>query len=120
MDIKMKKNILLIGLIIGQQAIASQLSLAEFKQQTKLYYADLEVKQTALNTALDQKQHPNVLIEKACSYSTGLKQLKAFAKENRQLDYAQEEFVFVRELDERFNQSLQDLGTSYEKGCLKK
>lgn len=116
----MKKSLLLVVLLSSQCVMAAQLSLVEFKQKTNLHYADLERKQADLNQALNQKQHPKVLIEKACVYSTGLKQLKAFAQENNQLDYAREEFVFISQLDESFNQSLQDLGISYEKGCLKK
>ena len=115
----MKLGLAILLLLLQQTAWAGNLTLAEFKQQTQLHYADLDMKQAALNSALDQKQHPQILVEKACAYSNGLKRLKAFAQQNSQLPYAQEEFVFVSQLDKNFNQSLQDLGTSYEKGCLK-
>ena len=114
----MKKYLLMSALLVSQYAMAAQLSLAEFKQQTNLQYADLELKQAHLNTALDQKKHPQILIEKACAYSTGLKRLKAFAQANRHLDYAKEEFTFIGQLDENFNQSLEELGTSYNKSCI--
>ncbi|ANF83115.1 hypothetical protein A3K93_06470 [Acinetobacter sp. NCu2D-2] len=57
------------------------------------------------------------MIKKACSYSTSLKNLKAFSKKNQHLAFAQEEYTFVSQLDDGFNQSLAELGTSYETGC---
>ena len=116
----MKKYLFVLALFTTQYAVAAQLSLAEFKQQTNVHYTELEMKQADLNTALDQKQHPDILIEKACVYSTGLKQLKTFAQKNQHLKYAQEEFVFVSQLDDSFDRSIQELGTSYEKSCLNK
>ena len=115
----MKKYALVLLFAVAQSALAVPLTLAEFKQQSNQHYSTLESKQAALNSALDQKQHPSVLIEKACSYSMGLKAFKNFAKQNQHLTYAQEEYAFIQQLDEKFDLSLNDLGTSYEKGCLK-
>lgn len=106
--------------LLAQTVLAAPLTTDQFKQQTKAYYDDLEFKLADLNYAVDQKQHPSILIQKACRYSTALKGLKSFAEKNKHLTFAQEEYVFVSQLDEGFNQSLADLGTSYAKGCKKK
>ena len=104
-------------IFISQNLSAAPLKIEQFKQQNKAYYADAELKLADLNQALDQKQHPSILIEKACAYSTSLKNLKAFSKKNQHLAFAQEEYAFVSQLDDGFKQSLAELGTSYETGC---
>ena len=116
----MKKTWGVVLFLLAQNVWAAPLTIDQFKQQTKAYYDDLEFKLADLNYAVDQKQHPTILIQKACRYSTALKGLKSFAQKNKHLTFAQEEFAFVSQLDDGFNQSLHDLGTSYEKGCTKK
>ncbi|ATO21067.1 hypothetical protein BS636_12070 [Acinetobacter sp. LoGeW2-3] len=60
------------------------------------------------------------MIAKACDYSKGLKQLKHLSEQNLHLAEAKDELQFISSLDIGFNQSLQDLGTTYETGCVKK
>ena len=116
----MKKLVGVTVLLLAQSVWSAPLTTEQFKQQTKAHYDDLEFKLADLNYAVDQKQHPSILIQKACRYSTALKGLKSFAQKNKHLTFAQEEYVFVSQLDDGFNQSLLDLGTTYEKGCTKK
>lgn len=99
---------------------AKPLTQAEFKAQVKQHYDALELKQTALNVSVDRRDHPSIMIAKACDYSKGLKQLKQFSEQNLHLAEARDELKFVSSLDTNFNQSLLDLGTTYETGCLKK
>lgn len=116
----MKKTWGVALFLLAQTVWAAPLTTDQFKQQTKAYYDDLEFKLADLNYAVDQKQHQSILIQKACRYSTALKGLKGFAQKNKHLAFAQEEYVFVSQLDDGFNQSLLDLGTTFEKGCTKK
>lgn len=114
----MKKYWGIVLLLAQSTWAAAPLTTAEFKQQTKVYYDDLEFKLADLNYAVDQKQHPSILIQKSCRYSTALKGLKDFAQKNKHLAFAQQEYIFVSQLDNGFNQSLADLGTTYNKSCM--
>jgi len=117
----MKKLMLVIGLM-GLSATVSPkpLSSAEFKSQVKQHYDALELKQAALNVSVDRREHPTIMIAKACEYSRDLKQLKQFSEQNLHLAGAKDELQFIRSLDTSFNQSFIDLGTTYETGCLKR
>lgn len=118
---EMKKLMLVIGLVgLSATVWAKPLSSAEFKSQVKQHYDGLELKQAALNVSVDRREHPTIMIAKACEYSRGLKQLKQFSEQNLQLAEAKDELQFIRSLDISFNQSFIDLGTTYETGCLKR
>ena len=117
----MKKLMLVIGLVgLSATIWAKPLSSAEFKFQVKQHYDALELKQAALNVSVDRREHPAIMIAKTCEYSKGLKQLKHFSEQNLYLAEAKDELQFVHLLDTSFNQSFIDLGTTYEKGCLKR
>lgn len=118
---EMKKLMLVIGLVgLSATVSAKPLSSAEFKSQVKQHYDALELKQAALNVSVDRREHPTIMIAKACEYSRGLKQLKQFSEQNLHLAEAKDELQFIRSLDTSFNQSFIDLGTTYEMGCLKR
>ena len=115
----MHKLIIAIGILgLSVSAWAKPLSQAEFKAQTKQKYDELELKLAVLNSSVDRREHPALMIAKACEYATGLKQLKYLSEQNLHLATAQDEFRFVSTLDNQFTQSLQDLGTTYEPGCV--
>ena len=100
----------------GVQAAA--MTDIQFKQQAKLYLDDLELKQAALNLVVTQMQHPSIMVARACDYSKGLKAFKQFSKENLHLKQAKDDYQFISQLDRQFDQSLMDLGTTYETGCV--
>jgi uncharacterized protein (DUF1697 family) len=115
----MKRLIIGLGImVISVAGWAQSLSQNEFKAQVKQHYASLELKLAQLNASVDQMEHPSLMIAKACEYATGLKQLKQFSEQNSALAVAQSELQFVSALDKEFEKSLQDLGTSYQKGCV--
>lgn len=115
----MHKLIIAIGILgLSVSAWAKPLSQAEFKVQTKQKYDELELKLAVLNSSVDRREHPALMIAKACEYASGLKQLKHLSEQNLHLAVAQDEFQFVSTLDNQFAQSLQDLGTTYETGCV--
>ena len=117
----MKKLMLVIGLMgLSATVSAKPLSSAEFKSQVKQHYDALELKQAALNVSVDRREHPTIMIAKACEYSRDLKQLKQFSEQNLHLAEAKDELQFICSLDTSFNQSFIDLGTTYETGCLKR
>ncbi len=117
----MKKLFLTVGLLgISVTICAKPLTQTEFKAQVKQHYDALELKQALLNISVDQREHPSLMIAKACDYASGLKQLKQLSEHNQHLPEAREELQFISSLDNGFNQSLQELGTTYETGCLKK
>ena len=119
--VEMKKLMLVIGLVgLSATVWAKPLSSAEFKSQVKQHYDALELKQAALNVSVDRREHPAIMIAKACEYSRGLKQLKQFSEQNLHLAEDKDELQFVHLLDTSFNQSFIDLGTTYETGCLKR
>ncbi|WP_353383376.1 hypothetical protein [Acinetobacter schindleri] len=69
----MKKLILVIGLVgLSATVWAKPLSSAEFKSQVKQHYDALELKQAAFNVSVDRREHPTIMIAKACEYSKGL------------------------------------------------
>ncbi|MFV5491924.1 hypothetical protein [Acinetobacter sp. ASP199] len=116
----MKKLLLVLGLMgLSATVWAKPLSQTEFKSQVKQHYDALELKQAALNLSLDRREHPSLMIAKACDYAKGLKEVKRLSEQNLHLAEAKDELQFISSLDTSFNQSLIDLGTTYETGCLK-
>ena len=115
----MHQLIMLVGIMgLSVSIWAKPLSHTEFKAQTKQQYDELELKLAVLNSSVDHREHPMLMIAKACEYAAGLKQLKQLSEQNLHLAAAQDELQFVSTLDEGFAQSLQDLGTTYETGCI--
>ena len=98
---------------------AKPLTQAEFKAEVKRQYNEIENKQAILSRALDEKEHPTSLVRKACDYSISLKTLKQFSKNNLHLAEAKDELKFMTELDQHFDQSLADLGATFDKDCKK-
>ena len=117
----MKKLILMIELIgLSATVSAKPSSSAEFKSQVQQHDDAIELKHAALTVSVDRREHPTIMIAKACEYSRGLKRLKQFSEQNLHLAEAKDELQVIRSLDTSFNQSFIDLGTTYEMGCLKR
>lgn len=116
----MKYWILIALCTVSTTLWAKPLTQAEFKAQVRQYYDSLEVKLAQLNESVDRRDHPSLMIAKACEYASGLKQLKQLAQNHQYLSAAQDELEFVNQLDQGFDRSLQDLGTTYAASCIAK
>lgn len=82
-------------LIVISIAYANNMTQRQFDSAVKNLYDSIELSQKKLTLSVDQKEHPTVIIRRACEYADKLNQLEKLANLNLQLDKAKEEAAFA-------------------------
>lgn len=109
--------ILCLGVLFSQSTFAEQLTQSQYDIKVKQFYNALETKQADLNRALDKRDSLDSILKKSCEYATYMRNLEKLSLENIHLRKAQDEVNFIRGLIQNFDQSLADLGTTYNRSC---